>query len=182
MENYLFSVTSFKVHEKDMRSGQASLILGQNNLPQFTSFWSLHRYSSAGWIMCEKKAIHKNLIIYTKWSRISSYVSGFTWTKYLISQGVFLLEHTLIATVLFFLWSLRPTNQTRQKIFLHHHLLPKNSACPLLTLVYPSLIFNLDNADFSNADKVCQCWWVECHEMKIIKSTLAFQVCCTAKY
>lgn len=45
MENYLFSVTSFTLHERDVWSGQASLILGQNNSPHFgthTSVLHLH--------------------------------------------------------------------------------------------------------------------------------------------
>lgn len=51
MQNYLFSVTSFTLHERDMWSGQASVILSQNNSPQFTSLWNPHQCSSlASWL------------------------------------------------------------------------------------------------------------------------------------
>lgn len=46
----------------------------------------------------------------------------------------------------------------------------------LLTLIYPSLIFNLDYAEFLMQT---MCANARCHEIKIIKSTLS---CCSIKY
>lgn len=98
MQNYLFSVTSFTLHERDMWSGQASLILGQNNLPQFTSLWNLHQLDH-GW----KKAIYKNLTIYTKGNHISSYGSEFKQTKYPVFKWLgFSLQNTHLLQLFFF--------------------------------------------------------------------------------
>lgn len=46
----------------------------------------------------------------------------------------------------------------------------------LLTLIYPSLVFNLDYAEFLTQTR---CASASCHDMKIIKNTLG---CCSVKY